>query len=92
MKRKYSWPRSFWPVFSSRDRALAQFTDPRAYDNTPVATNQVKFSYAYAQANASVDTSLIITGPRLDLDQGTNLGTRLPLDMVLRLNFFSQQC
>jgi len=58
-------------VLQFPDSAFAQFTDAHAYDNTPVATNQIELSYAYAHANASIDTSLIITGARFDLDQGT---------------------
>jgi hypothetical protein len=52
-------------------QACAQFTDPRAYDNTPVGINQLELSYAYAHANASIDTSLIITGASFNLNQGT---------------------
>ena len=53
------------------DQVCAQFTDPRAYDNTPVGINQLELSYAYAHANASIDTSLIITGASFNLNQGT---------------------
>ncbi|HXY03675.1 MAG TPA: transporter [Terriglobales bacterium] len=53
------------------DQACAQFTDPRAYDNTPIGINQLELSYAYARANASIDTSLIITGATFSLNQGT---------------------
>src|SRR5215469_16713931 len=51
--------------------ARAQFTDARTYDNTPVGTNQLELSYAYVHANASIDTSLIITGANFNLNQGT---------------------
>jgi Putative MetA-pathway of phenol degradation len=53
------------------DEACAQFTAPRAYDNIPVGTNQLELSYAYVHADASIDTSLIITGANFNLDQGT---------------------
>src|SRR3974377_916606 len=52
-------------------QGCAQFSDPRAYDNTPVGINQLELSYAYARANASIDTSLIITGASFSLNQGT---------------------
>lgn len=51
-------------------QAWAQFTDARSYDNTPVGTNQVEVAYAYVHANASLDTALIITGAKLNLNQG----------------------
>ena len=50
--------------------ALAQFTDAHSYDNTPVGTNQIELSYAYAHANSSLETSLIISGAKLNLNQG----------------------
>lgn len=53
------------------DQAFAQFTEPRTYDNTPVGINQLELSYAYVHANASLDTSLTITGATVDLNQGT---------------------
>lgn len=53
------------------EQACAQFTDAHNYDNTPVGLNQIELSYAYVHANASVDTSLIITGAKLNLSQGT---------------------
>ena len=53
------------------DKVYAQFTDPRNYDNTPVGTNQVELAYAYARSNASIDTSLIVTGARVNLNQGS---------------------
>jgi hypothetical protein len=49
----------------------AQFTDPRAYDSAPVGTNQIELSYIFARANASIDTSLIVSGAELKLNQGT---------------------
>lgn len=48
-----------------------QFTDPRAYDSAPVGTNQLELAYVYARANASIDTSLIVAGAELKLNQGT---------------------
>ena len=49
----------------------AQFTDARTYDNAPVGVNQFELDYGYARTNASVDTSLIIAGAELNLNQGT---------------------
>jgi len=51
--------------------ACAQFTDPRNYDNTPTGINQLELSYTYVHANASIDTSVIVTGASLNLNQGT---------------------
>src|SRR5215510_4738078 len=51
-------------------QAQAQFSDPRTYNNSPVGINQLELSYAHVHANASIDTSLIITGARVDLNQG----------------------
>src|SRR5215475_15655920 len=48
----------------------AQFTDPRSYNNSPVGINQLELAYAHVHANSSIDTSLIITGARIDLNQG----------------------
>ena len=52
------------------NQASAQFSDPRTYDNTPVGINQLELSYTYVHANASIDTSLIITGAKFNLNQG----------------------
>lgn len=52
-------------------QASAQFTDPHSYDNTPVGTNQIEVSYAYLHANASIDSSLVITGAKIGLNQAT---------------------
>jgi Putative MetA-pathway of phenol degradation len=49
----------------------AQFTDPRAYDSAAVGTNQLELGYVYARANASIDTSLVVGGAELNLNQGT---------------------
>lgn len=51
--------------------AQAQFTDPRNYDNTPTGLNQVELSYTYVHANSSIDTSIIVTGASLNLNQGS---------------------
>jgi len=58
------------------DCLYAQFTQAHNYDNTPVGTNQIEVAYAYAHANASVDTSLIVTGAKFDLHQGSITYTR----------------
>jgi len=68
-----------WPLFAcfliavlpGLEKARAQFTDPRTYTNTPVGMNQLELSYAYAHANASIDPSLIVTGAKFNLHQGT---------------------
>ena len=49
----------------------AQFNDPHTYDNAPIDVNQIELAYAYGHANTSIDTSLIITGASLTLQQGT---------------------
>jgi hypothetical protein len=51
-------------------QAWAQFTDPHSYDNTPVGINQLELSYAYVRSDTSIDTSLVITGAKLHLNQG----------------------
>ena len=51
--------------------ARAQFTDPRTYVNSPVGINQLELGYAYVHANASLDTSLVVTGAHVNLNQGT---------------------
>jgi len=56
--------------------AYAQFRDARTYENTPVGTNQLELGYAYLHANASIDTSLIISGAKVKLHQGTITYTR----------------
>jgi hypothetical protein len=58
------------------DHVYAQFTEPHTYDNTPAGTNQLELAYGYARANASIDTSLIVTGARFSLNQGTITYTR----------------
>ena len=49
----------------------AQFTDARTYDNAPVGVNQFELDYGYAHTNTSIDTSLIIAGAELNLNQGS---------------------
>jgi Putative MetA-pathway of phenol degradation len=51
--------------------ARAQFTDPRTYDNAPVDVNQLELVYAHAHSNTSLDTSLIVAGAQLQLNDGT---------------------
>jgi hypothetical protein len=58
------------------DSAYAQFTEAHHFDNTPVGTNQLELAYAYARSNASIDTSLIVTGALFNLNQGTLTYTR----------------
>jgi hypothetical protein len=54
-------------AFSYPGALCAQFTDPRTYTNAPVGLNQLEAASAYAHADASVDTSLVIGGASLDL-------------------------
>lgn len=63
-------------VLSASLPSCAQFTDAHTYDNTPVGINQLELNYAYVHANASIDTSLVIPGARLSLNQGTINYTR----------------
>lgn len=63
-------------VFHFPGQLTAQFTDPRAYNNTPVGVNQLELVYAYAHSNTSIDTSLIVSGAKVDLNQGTPEYTR----------------
>jgi hypothetical protein len=57
-------------------QAWAQFTDAHSYDNAPVGTNQIELSYANVRANSSIDTSLIISGAKLNVNQGMISYTR----------------
>lgn len=63
-------------ILSIPDRVFAQFSEAHHYDNAPVGVNQVELAYSYAQANASIDTSLIIAGAKFNLNQGTITYTR----------------
>jgi hypothetical protein len=47
-------------ILSAPDPAFAQFSEAHHYDNAPVGVNQLEFAYAYARANASLDTSLVV--------------------------------
>ena len=49
--------------------ARAQFTDPRNYENVPVGLNQLEMTYAYSQANTSIDPAIVIVGAKLNLSQ-----------------------
>src|SRR5215475_12986827 len=71
------------PSWTSSWSALlwAQFTDPHTYDNSPVGVNQFTIGYAYAHANASIDSSLIIAGAKLNLNAGI-------LDYTRAVSFF----
>jgi len=57
-------------IFQFPARLYAQFTDPRTYDNTPVGANQLELDYGYARSNTSIDTSLIVSGAKLNLNAG----------------------
>jgi len=75
--------RLVWAVFvvvACQSLARAQFTDPRTYDNSPVAINQLTLGYGFAHANASIDSSLVISGAKLDLNVGV-------LDYTRSVNF-----
>jgi hypothetical protein len=50
--------------------ACAQFTDPRTYENAPVGINQLELAYAYVRSNTSIDTSFVVSGAKLNLNQG----------------------
>lgn len=58
-------------VLPVSNQACAQFTEPHAYDNTPIGTSQLELGYTYVHADASIDTSLIIVGAKFNLNQGT---------------------
>ena len=52
------------------NQAGAQFSDPRTFQNSPVGINQLELSYTYVRTDTSLDTSLIITGAKLNVNQG----------------------
>jgi Putative MetA-pathway of phenol degradation len=54
----------------------AQFSEAHHYDNTPVGTNQIEAAYSYARSDASIDTSLIVTGAHVRLNQAALTYTR----------------
>jgi hypothetical protein len=74
---------SVWAVFAvlGSSALRAQFTDPRNYDNSPVGVNQLTIGYGFAHANASIDSSLIVQGAKLDLNAGI-------LDYTRGIDFF----
>jgi Putative MetA-pathway of phenol degradation len=51
-------------------RASAQFTDARAYDNTPVGMNQLELSYTQVRSDTSLDPSIVIGSASLSIYQG----------------------
>src|SRR5215831_7014939 len=53
----------------SPDQAWAQFSDPRTYEETAAGTNQIEVGYASARGDASIDTSVIVSGAQLRLHQ-----------------------
>lgn len=53
-----------------------QFTDPRTYANTPVDVNQLELDYAQATADDSIDTSLVIGGAHLEINETAVAYTR----------------
>ncbi|HKD07324.1 MAG TPA: transporter [Bryobacteraceae bacterium] len=76
--------RLVWAVIAlaaGSGRLQAQFTDPRTYDNSPVGINQLTLGYGFAHANASIDSSLVIPGAKLDLNVGI-------LDYIRGVSFF----
>ena len=46
-----------------------QFTDPRNYSNSPVGLSQLELDYAHAHADALIDTSLVVGGAHLELNE-----------------------
>jgi hypothetical protein len=53
------------------DRVYAQFTEAHNYDNTPTGLNQIELAYAHTHANTSIDTSLVVTGAKFNVNQGS---------------------
>ena len=69
--QQWLWMACFvFVVIQTRQEARAQFNDPRTYTNTPIGINQLELSYTYVHSNASLDTSLVVTGSKLNLNQG----------------------
>ena len=52
-------------------QAHAQFTDAHQYDNSPIGVNLLEISYAFVHGDASIDTSLVIAGANLNVNQAT---------------------
>jgi hypothetical protein len=69
MKRRLLFAWCALVILHGPDEARAQFTDAHNYDNTPVGVNQLELGYAFVHANASIDTSLVIAGANLNLNQ-----------------------
>ena len=69
MKRRLLFAWCALAILHGPDEARAQFTDAHNYDNTPVGVNQLELGYAFVHANASIDTSLVIAGANLNLNQ-----------------------
>ena len=57
-------------VLQFPNQVCAQFSNPRTYQNSPVDVNQLELSYTYVRTDTSIDTSLIITGAKLNVNQG----------------------
>jgi len=70
MKKRLLLPCLVLAVLHIPNQACAQFNHPRAYENAPVGTNQLELGYTYEHANASLDTSLVIAGAKLNANQG----------------------
>jgi hypothetical protein len=70
MNKRLFFPCLVLAVLHVPDRAFAQFNDPRAYENTPVGTNQLELGYTYVHSNTSLDTSLVVAGAKLNVNQG----------------------
>ena len=70
MNKRLFFPGLVLAVLLIPDRACGQFNDPRAYENTPVATNQLELGYTYVHSDTSLDTSLVVTGAKLNVNQG----------------------
>src|SRR5215470_12329425 len=54
----------------------AQFTEAHNYDSTPIGLNQIELAYTYTHANTSIDTSLVVTGAKFNVNQGSISYTR----------------
>jgi hypothetical protein len=70
MNKRPLFPCLVLAVLHIPSQARAQFNDPRAYENNPVGTNQLELAYTYVNANASLDTSLVVPGAKLNVNQG----------------------
>src|SRR3974377_2205940 len=61
-----------------------QFTDPRTYANTPAGVSQLEIDYGRATADDSIDTSLVIAGSHLEVNEAPVAYTRT-FDMMHQL-------